>query len=62
VSERLLLSPKEAARMLAVGRNQLYEWVHDGTLPSLRVGRRILIPVVALERFAEHVAENGKRP
>jgi excisionase family DNA binding protein len=36
-----LLRPEEAARLLSVKRNWIYEAVRDGRLPCLRVGRHI---------------------
>jgi excisionase family DNA binding protein len=34
----------EAAALLKIGRNTAYTAVANGTIPSIRVGRRILIP------------------
>ncbi|XAS66556.1 helix-turn-helix domain-containing protein [Micrococcaceae bacterium Sec5.7] len=34
----------EAAKILGIGRRQAYEAVRTGTIPSLSIGRRILIP------------------
>lgn len=38
------LTVREAAAMAGLGVNQLYEAVKRGEVPSLRLGRRILIP------------------
>lgn len=38
----------EAADLLRIGRTAAYEAVRTGQLPSLRIGRRILIPAVSL--------------
>jgi excisionase family DNA binding protein len=38
----------EAAKWLGVSRNTAYEQVQAGTLPALRLGRRILVPKAAL--------------
>ena len=46
--ERLTLTVEEAARLLGVGRRTAYEAVRTGALPSVRLGRRILIPRKAL--------------
>jgi excisionase family DNA binding protein len=45
------LSVEDAAVRLGIGRNQAYEAVKAGTIPSLRVGRRWLIPRAALDRL-----------
>ena len=52
-SERLTMSVPEAARSLGIGRNQGYEAVRAGTIPSVKIGKRLLVPVVALERMLE---------
>ncbi|MFC1987309.1 helix-turn-helix domain-containing protein [Chloroflexota bacterium] len=43
----------EAAAMLGISRNFCYQLVRDGKLPSIRFGKRILIPRVALEKMLE---------
>lgn len=35
---------EEAAKILGIGRRQAYEAVRTGEIPSLSIGRRILIP------------------
>jgi excisionase family DNA binding protein len=44
---------EEAARLLGVGRNQCYEAVKRGDLPSIRLGKRLLIPRAALDRLLD---------
>lgn len=43
----------ETLRLLGgkISRPTLYKALKDGTLPSLRLGRRVLIPRAALERL-----------
>ena len=50
---RLVLSVEEARRLLGLSRGLMYEAVHNGQVPSVRIGRRILIPRVALERMLD---------
>ncbi len=50
--EAILLSRKEAARVLSVGRGKLDQLVSDGTIRTRRIGRRVLVPREELERFA----------
>ena len=45
---KLTLTVDEAARRLGIGRSAAYEAVRTGVIPSLKIGRRRLIPVVAL--------------
>lgn len=52
---KLTYKPEELPAMLGIGRNGIYELIRSGRLRSIRVGRKILIPVVAVEDFL-----NGK--
>lgn len=52
-SDRLTISVGEAGRRLGVGRNQAYEAARSGQLPTIRIGKRILVPVAAFERMLE---------
>jgi excisionase family DNA binding protein len=53
VTERLLVSVREAARRLGIGRDAAYDLVRQGRLRSIAVGRKRLVPVVELEAFVE---------
>lgn len=44
-----LLTVTEAAQVLRISRNLTYELVHQGRLPHLQLGRRILVPRRALD-------------
>ncbi|MGH9023884.1 MAG: helix-turn-helix domain-containing protein [Acidimicrobiia bacterium] len=50
---RLVLSVSEAAVMLGISRTLAYELVARHALPSLRLGRRIVVPRRALEQLLE---------
>lgn len=50
-SDQLVFTVEEAAKLLRIGRNVAYEAVRSGQLPSARIGRRILVPRVALDRW-----------
>ncbi len=47
----MVLTVKEAAGLLRISRGLAYEMVRQGWLPSIRLGRRILVPRRALERM-----------
>ena len=49
--EKLTITVNEAAKVLGIGRALAYEMVNQGKLPSLRFGRRILIPRIALQKL-----------
>jgi excisionase family DNA binding protein len=61
MSQALLLSVREAARLLGVGRDTTYVLVRERRIPAVRVGRRILVPRAALERWIEkEIAGEGE--
>ena len=45
---------EEAARLLGIGRNQCYEAVKRGDIPSIRLGKRIRVPRAALDRLLDN--------
>lgn len=48
----LLVSVPEAARLLGIGLTFAWELVHTGELPTVRLGRRVLVARQILERMA----------
>ena len=48
---RQTMSVEEAARALGCGRNAAYQAVRSGQIPSIRLGRRIVVPRAALEQL-----------
>ena len=42
---------EEARRILRIGRNTAYEAARSGAIPTIRIGRRIIVPGVALDRL-----------
>lgn len=51
LTERPTMTVDEAAELAGVGRNQAYSAVREGIFPSLRIGKRILIPRKKLMRI-----------
>jgi excisionase family DNA binding protein len=47
----LTVTAAEAARLLGISRNLAYEAARRGEIPTIRIGRRILVPIAALERL-----------
>lgn len=43
----------EAAKILGIGRNQAYSAAKTGELPTIRFGKRIVVPVAGLERLLQ---------
>ena len=53
IEKRLCIKVPEAAEMLGISRNFAYQLVREGKLPSIRFGKRILIPRAALDKMME---------
>ena len=51
--EKLTLTVKEASRVLGISRGLAYSMVKNGEIPSVRFGKRVLVPRRALERLLE---------
>ena len=49
--QRMTVTVQEAATILGVGRNKAYEAARSGEIPTVRIGRRLLVPLAALERL-----------
>jgi excisionase family DNA binding protein len=54
-----VLTAPEVARILRLGRNTVYEYLRTGAIPSIRIGRRLLIPKAAVQRLLESAAGGG---
>ncbi len=54
---RKTLTVDETASALGISRNAAYEGVRRGEIPSIKVGRRLLVPRAALERMLEQPSE-----
>ena len=49
--EPLCYSVPETARLLGLGRNAAYEAIKRGEIPAIRIGGRVLVPRVQLEKM-----------
>lgn len=47
------MTVEEAAKCLGISRAFAYESVRKGDIPSLRIGRRILVPIQALRQLVD---------
>ncbi len=41
----------ETAKRLGIGRNQAYAAVKRGEIPVIQIGKRLLVPLAALDRL-----------
>ena len=51
VADRPTLTVEEAAQILGIGRANAYAAAAHGDLPSIRIGRRVLVPTAALREM-----------
>jgi excisionase family DNA binding protein len=49
--ERRVVTVNEAAVMLRISRGAAYEAARRKEIPTIRIGRRLLVPLAALERM-----------
>lgn len=55
--EKKTLTVPEAAKALGIGRTAAYEAARTGQLPTIKIGKRILVPVTALVRLLKSAGE-----
>jgi excisionase family DNA binding protein len=60
----VVLDVQAAGRLLGLGKNATYQALAAGELPSLRIGRRLLVPRDRLRAMLENVktAPDGQIP
>ena len=51
MNDHEFLTVGEVAALLRISRNLAYELVAEKVLPSIRLGRRVLVPRVLLDRW-----------
>ena len=64
--ENLIMTVKEAAAVFNSIRGLAYQAARDGSIPTIRIGRRLLVPRRALEKLLEapissDIREPGKQ-
>jgi len=60
------MTVREAAAALKISRGLAYQAARDGSIPTIRIGRRLLVPRRALEKLLEapipsDIKEPGKQ-
>jgi excisionase family DNA binding protein len=53
LKERKTLTVTEAAKALGICRNKAYEAARSGEIPTIKIGKRLLVPLAALERMLQ---------
>ncbi len=55
-----VLSVPEAGRMyLNLGRNASYEAAHRGDIPTIKIGRKIVVPIRAMEKMLDEAGASS---
>ena len=57
--ERLTLTVEQAGELLGISRALAYEMARTGRLPTLRFGKRIVVPRKAIENMLESSLANS---
>jgi excisionase family DNA binding protein len=52
-TQRQTLTVEEAGVLLGVGRNSAFKAARLGQIPTIRVGRRLLVPRAAFQRLLD---------
>ena len=60
--ERATYTIEEVAEILGIGRSSAYQAARSREIPTIRIGKRLLVPRIALERMlAETSADEIQR-
>jgi excisionase family DNA binding protein len=57
--DRITLTVEEAGGRLGISRTLAYELVRRGEIPSIRLGRRVLVPIQALDRMVASASDDS---
>ena len=52
----VLTIPQAGRKYFDVGRSASYEAARRGEIPTIRIGRKLLVPIAAVERLLEQAA------
>ena len=50
-NDELVFNVNTAAKKLRISRNLAYQMCHEGKIPTVKFGKRILVPKVALDKL-----------
>ncbi len=55
--EKITYTVDEFARVCGIGRSLAFRMIREGEIPSIRLGRRIIVPKAALRRMLERATK-----
>jgi excisionase family DNA binding protein len=62
MSDRKTITVPEAGEQLGLGRNAAYEAAKRGEIPTIRIGRRLLVPRNAIDHMLREAMANRPAP
>lgn len=60
-ADKLTMSVEEAGQALGLGRAGAYEAVARGEIPTVRIGRRLLVPIRAVDAMLDRAVADWER-
>lgn len=57
--QSMTISVAEAAQYLGIGRNRMYDLLHAGKLPAVRLGKNYRIPKKSLDEWLDKEAQKS---
>lgn len=60
-ADRLALRPGKVAELLDVSKDTVYDLIHSGRLPAIKIGRRFVVPKRSLEEWIDKQAKAALR-
>ncbi len=57
--DRLIYTVEEAGKLLGIGRSAAYEAARSGEIPVIRIGRRLLVSKIALDRMLSNAGQSS---
>lgn len=58
MNQRLLLRPREAFEMIGISRSKGYTLLAEKSIPSIRIGKSIRIPIDSLQEWVKQQLDN----
>lgn len=58
--QRIVYTPAEVQSMLGIKRQTVYDLLHSGEIPAIRIGRNYKIPKDMFDAWMAEAAERGK--
>ena len=57
---KIALTPDElyASGLIPIGRSGIYRGLRDGSIPSIKVGKKFIIPIAAIEAWMKTAVGN----